>query len=113
MLRKLPTFSAVALICTMIAQMLFAQNNLTGPVLPTAAPTAVGMSPTHLAYLDDAIEAEIARKQLPGAVVVVGRQGKLVWRRAYGNRAVEPQQEAMTDRKSTRLNSSHTVISYS
>jgi uncharacterized protein YbbC (DUF1343 family)/CubicO group peptidase (beta-lactamase class C family) len=96
MLRKLPAFSAVALICTMIAQMLFAQNNLSGPVPPTAAPTAVGMSPTHLAYLDDAIEAEIARKQLPGAVVVVGRQGKLVWRRAYGKRALEPQQEAMT-----------------
>ncbi len=96
MLRKLPTLSATALICTMIAQLLFAQNNLTGPVLPTAAPTAVGMSPTHLAYLDDAIEAEIARKQLPGAVVIVGRQGKLVWRRAYGKRALEPQPEAMT-----------------
>ena len=33
---------------------------------------------------------------MPGAVVVVGRQGKVIWRRAYGNRAVEPQVEAMT-----------------
>src|SRR6185503_9050980 len=96
MFRKLPALSATALICTMIAQLLFAQNNLTGPVLPTSAPTAVGMSPTHLAYLDEAIEAEIARKQLPGAVVAIGRQGKLVWRRAYGKRALEPQPETMT-----------------
>ena len=64
--------------------------------LPTSAPTAVGMSPAHLAYLDEIVEAEIAKKQLPGAVVLVGRQGKVVWRRAYGNRAIEPQPEPMT-----------------
>jgi uncharacterized protein YbbC (DUF1343 family) len=64
--------------------------------LPTAAPTAVGMSPAQLAHLDEVIEAEIAKKQLPGAVVIVGRQGRIVWRRAYGNRAVEPQPENMT-----------------
>jgi uncharacterized protein YbbC (DUF1343 family)/CubicO group peptidase (beta-lactamase class C family) len=97
MLQKIPALSATALICMLIAQMLFAQNNPGGPVPPpTTAPTAVGMSPTHLAYLDDAIEAEIARQQLPGAVVIVGRQGKIVWRRAYGNRALEPQPEPMT-----------------
>ena len=64
--------------------------------LPTTAPSAVGMSPAHLTNLDQIIEAEIAKKQLPGAVVLVGRQGKIVWRRAYGNRALEPQPEAMT-----------------
>ena len=54
------------------------------------------MSPTQLFNIDTIVEAEIAKKQLPGAVVLVGRQGKVVWRRAYGNRALEPQQEAMT-----------------
>ncbi|HKC85265.1 MAG TPA: exo-beta-N-acetylmuramidase NamZ domain-containing protein, partial [Blastocatellia bacterium] len=33
---------------------------------------------------------------LPGAVVIVGRKGKVVWRRAYGNRALEPAPEPMT-----------------
>ena len=64
--------------------------------LPATAPNAVGMSPQQLAYLDEAIEAEIARKQLPGAVVVVGRQGRVVWRKAYGRRALEPSPENMT-----------------
>jgi uncharacterized protein YbbC (DUF1343 family)/CubicO group peptidase (beta-lactamase class C family) len=64
--------------------------------LNTIAPSAVGMSPTHLTNLDKIIEAEILNKQLPGAVVIVGRQGKIVWRRAYGNRALEPQPEPMT-----------------
>jgi len=54
------------------------------------------MSPTRLAHLDEIIEVEIAKKQLPGAVVIVGRKGKVVWRRAYGNRALEPAPEPMT-----------------
>ncbi len=64
--------------------------------LKTVAPSAVGMSPTQLSNIDRIVEAEIAKKQLPGAVVIVGRQGKIVWRRAYGNRAIEPQPEPMT-----------------
>jgi uncharacterized protein YbbC (DUF1343 family)/CubicO group peptidase (beta-lactamase class C family) len=54
------------------------------------------MSPTRIDNLDEIIKAEIAKKQLPGAVVIVGRKGKVVWRRAYGNRAVEPSSEPMT-----------------
>jgi len=64
--------------------------------LPAAAPSAVGMSQTQLAHIDEAIAAEIMKKQLPGAVVLVGRQGKVVWRKAYGNRQLEPQTEPMT-----------------
>src|SRR5947209_3982151 len=64
--------------------------------LPAAAPSAVGMSAVQLAHIREAVETEIARKQLPGAVVLVGRQGKVVWRRAYGHRALEPQTESMT-----------------
>ncbi len=54
------------------------------------------MSAQQLAYIDEAVADEIAKKQLPGAVVLVGRQGKIVWRKAYGNRTLEPTQEAMT-----------------
>src|SRR6266699_5560829 len=67
-----------------------------GSQLPAAAPAAVGISPVQLAHIREAVETEIARKQLPGAVVLVGRQGKVVWRRAYGHRALEPQTESMT-----------------
>jgi len=64
--------------------------------LPVVSPESVGMSTAQLAHIDEAVAKEIARKQLPGAVVLVGRQGKVVWRRAYGNRAIEPQVEPMT-----------------
>ena len=88
-----PVVTLLALL--LAAQAAFAQGG--GPThLTTAAPSAVGMSPGQLSYIDAAVEAEIARKQLPGAVVLVGRQGKAVWRRAYGNRALEPSLESMT-----------------
>ena len=35
-------------------------------------------------------QRRLANVNLPGAVVLVARNGKVVWRKAYGNRAVEP-----------------------
>src|SRR5262245_51625758 len=76
--------------------LLFAARGLCAEQLPTALPASVGMLPTQLAHIDEAVTAEIANKQLPGAVILVGRHGKIVWKRAYGNRALEPQTEPMT-----------------
>src|SRR5207247_10574924 len=50
----------------------------------------------RLAQMDKVIEQAIQKKELPGAVVLVGHHGRIVWRKAYGARAVEPQREAMT-----------------
>ena len=64
--------------------------------LPASLPSSQGFSAERLARMDAVIAASIAKKDLPGAVVLVGRHGKTVWRKAYGARAVEPQREAMT-----------------
>jgi uncharacterized protein YbbC (DUF1343 family)/CubicO group peptidase (beta-lactamase class C family) len=64
--------------------------------LPAVAPAAVGMSAARLAEMDAVIAQSIARKEMPGAVVLVGRRGRVVWRKAYGARAVEPTREQMT-----------------
>ena len=64
--------------------------------LSRATPGKISISAQRLAQIDAAIEQEIAQHHLPGAVVVVGRKGRIVWRKAYGARAVEPAREAMT-----------------
>jgi uncharacterized protein YbbC (DUF1343 family)/CubicO group peptidase (beta-lactamase class C family) len=64
--------------------------------LPSSPPVAVGMSAERLARMDQVIQASIEKKELPGAVVLVVRHGRVAWRKAYGSRAVEPQREAMT-----------------
>ncbi|MGH9721993.1 MAG: exo-beta-N-acetylmuramidase NamZ domain-containing protein [Bryobacteraceae bacterium] len=46
--------------------------------------------------LDDAIEQAIRQDRIPGAVLVVGHQGSIVHRKAYGNRALDPAPEPMT-----------------
>lgn len=46
--------------------------------------------------LDDAITHAIAEGRIPGAVVLVGHGGKVVYRKAYGNRSLEPAIEPMT-----------------
>src|SRR2546423_14571925 len=64
--------------------------------LPSAQPSAVGMSAERLAQIDQVVAQSIERKETPGAVVLVGRRGRVVWRKAYGARAVEPAREGMT-----------------
>src|SRR5690242_10764472 len=64
--------------------------------LPFAKPESVAVSSARLAQMDGAINGEIAQHHLPGAVVLVGRKGRVIWQRAYGARAVEPAREPMT-----------------
>jgi uncharacterized protein YbbC (DUF1343 family)/CubicO group peptidase (beta-lactamase class C family) len=61
-----------------------------------AAPESVSISYKGLARMDAVIAEAIENKRLPGAVVLVGRKGRIVWVKAYGARAVEPVREAMT-----------------
>jgi uncharacterized protein YbbC (DUF1343 family)/CubicO group peptidase (beta-lactamase class C family) len=64
--------------------------------LPRAIPSSVGMSAARLEQMDQVIADSIAKHQLPGAVVLVARKGRVVWHKAYGERAVEPKHEPMT-----------------
>ncbi|HXI41881.1 MAG TPA: serine hydrolase, partial [Bryobacteraceae bacterium] len=48
------------------------------------------------AQLDDAIEQAIRDNRIPGAVLLVGHAGEIVYRKAYGHRAVLPSPEPMT-----------------
>ena len=48
------------------------------------------------ADIDAAINQAIQDGRLPGAVLVIGHDGHVVYRKAYGNRALAPQTEPMT-----------------
>src|SRR6266566_3184990 len=52
--------------------------------LPEAKPDDVGFSQQGLARLDDFFAREIAAKRVPGAVVAIARDGKLIHYKAYG-----------------------------
>ena len=46
--------------------------------------------------VDSIIQQSIADGNIPGAVLVVGHNGRIVYRKAYGMRSLEPRREAMT-----------------
>ncbi len=51
---------------------------------------------SRLTVLDPVINDAIAQQQIPGAVLIVGHDGQVAYRKAYGSRAIEPRREAMT-----------------
>ncbi len=51
---------------------------------------------TRLAVLDPIINDAIEQQQIPGAVLIVGHNGQVVYRKAYGSRAILPRREPMT-----------------
>jgi uncharacterized protein YbbC (DUF1343 family) len=63
-----------------------------GPAALAIPPEPRTLSPD----LDAVVEAAIREDQAPGAVLLVGHQGRVVHRKAYGSRSIEPSREPMT-----------------
>ena len=64
-------------------------------VAPAAAQNTLASS-DRLAVVDGIVQDAIRDGQIPGAVVVVGHDGQVIYRKAFGERALEPRREAMT-----------------
>ena len=52
--------------------------------LPGASPEEVGMSPARLGRLDTAMQKAVDSGELPGAVVLIARDGQLVYAKSFG-----------------------------
>ena len=65
------------------------------PALAAAATAKAAVAP-RLAVLDAIILDAIHDHQTPGAVLLVGHNGHVIYRKAFGNRALEPRREPMT-----------------
>jgi uncharacterized protein YbbC (DUF1343 family)/CubicO group peptidase (beta-lactamase class C family) len=59
-------------------------------------PRVAGADASRLSTVDAVIEKAIADKQLPGAVLLVGRGSDILYQKAYGMRALVPEAEPMT-----------------
>src|ERR1700749_1784172 len=69
---------------TAVAVATIAFNAAIAAPLPEAKPDEVGFSQAGLTRMDDFFAREIAAKRVPGAVVAIARDGKLVHYKAYG-----------------------------
>ena len=64
---------------------------------PSAVAAAPEISAEQLSHLERVIEDAIRAGACPGAVVVVGHQGQVVYRRGIGKRSHVPEQRPMTE----------------
>jgi uncharacterized protein YbbC (DUF1343 family)/CubicO group peptidase (beta-lactamase class C family) len=59
-------------------------------------PPGAGLDATRLEGIGPLVEEAIKAKQLPGAVVVIGRGDQVFYQKAFGHRSLEPSLEPMT-----------------
>lgn len=103
--------SAVLMCCMLLAAVstpLFAQKTKKTPKSASSAATKKKTTAAkrkvpvrevkgdRFAAVDAIIERAIRDGQIPGAVVVVGHNGEVVYRKAFGQRSLEPTREVMT-----------------
>ena len=62
----------------------------------SAQPTAPNQLFHGAADLDAAINQAVREDKIPGAVLLIGHDGRVVYRKAYGHRALLPTKEPMT-----------------
>jgi len=92
-MRSLTAFILLALLLTSG----FAQKSPTAPKKPsTPKTTGPAKNSPQFKVLDAVIQDAIEQQQCPGAVVLVGHHGSIVYKKAYGMRSLEPTREPMT-----------------
>jgi CubicO group peptidase (beta-lactamase class C family) len=57
------------------------------PPLPQAKPESLGLSPTHLQKMSDALKREVDKGTIPGVTIMVARKGQIGWFEALGRQS--------------------------
>src|SRR5437660_5579671 len=107
LMRKLCNFSfSILILCASLSSALcgpalqaegsHATGLLASGQTQSASASATSSNPVKLSAVDAVIQQAIADNNIPGAVVVVGHDGKVIYRKAYGHRSLEPKRELMT-----------------
>jgi CubicO group peptidase (beta-lactamase class C family) len=67
------------------------------PPLPRVDPASIGLSPEGLEKIADTLNEDIGKGQIPGAVLVIARHGKIGYFEAFGDRDPETDAPMRTD----------------
>ena len=67
-----------------------------GAAAQNPAMAASGNGSQDFSAIDAMMQTAVAHGNMPGAVVIVGHNGRVVYRKAFGMRSVEPTRESMT-----------------
>src|SRR5579863_9828643 len=63
---------------------------------PKSHTTPSAQTRALVALLDPIMEEAVAKQQIPGGVLLVGHNRRVIYRRAFGERSLDPVSETMT-----------------
>jgi len=90
-------WAVIALVSLLSSLFIAAPVLAQDPPAPAANPAAsASTNQARFSPLDALLKDAVEKGNAPGAVLLVGHNGAVVYRKAYGNRALEPAKEAMT-----------------
>src|SRR5579863_8667601 len=79
---------------TLLSMLWFLTAGLSLAEVGGAKPPAAAS--TRLSVIDAIVQQAIRDEQIPGAIVLVGHNGDVIYRKALGERSLEPRREPMT-----------------
>jgi CubicO group peptidase (beta-lactamase class C family) len=85
----------IATLCICLPLRLFAAEVHRNELVRTL-PDTVGLNASRLKHIDEAVASAIKAGEVPGAVVLVARHGRIAYLNAFGARSVSPKPEPMT-----------------
>ncbi len=91
---RLFAYPGARLAC-MLSLTLLSCSLATAQALEPIPPQKVGMSGERLKRLDEVLGNAITKGETPGAVLLVAREGRVVYRKAFGHRALLPNKKPM------------------
>jgi 1-acyl-sn-glycerol-3-phosphate acyltransferase len=96
-LRRALIAALVAIVASLVVPMTSTRLHESRTATAPARPGAVAPVDAFGKTVDDLVAAAIAEQKLPGCVVTVGRREGVLFQKAYGVRAIEPERVPMTE----------------
>jgi uncharacterized protein YbbC (DUF1343 family)/CubicO group peptidase (beta-lactamase class C family) len=87
-------------ICWFVLILSIVTASFSGLLAQNASPSGNGVIVTrgaNFSNIDEIMNTAVARGDIPGGVVLIGHNGKVVYRKAFGSRSLQPDKEAMTE----------------
>src|ERR1700756_2745736 len=86
-------FSYTRFACELVVATVMGTAVASPLMAPAERPVA---AESRLGVVDSIVQAAVRDKLIPGAVVLIGHDGQVVYRKAFGSRSLDPNRQPMT-----------------
>jgi uncharacterized protein YbbC (DUF1343 family) len=85
------------ILLALMVSLLIAMTSVTASIAYEKEDSLPGLKEEQLVSIEGIVNEAISARKMPGAVILIGNQGTVVYRRAFGHRAIVPERLPMTE----------------